>query len=179
MKRVINRLNKLYDQATPEQREHGEKWYAEANRRAQLLSDKYSVPLFKVVGVISALSPNNKWERNMIDAELFLENPSLTTKVCTFFGQRHKALDILNHAETYEQVVEILGGEKTCSFYRNIMAPSWSMSVTVDLWMYRAAKLKHSAKNYKLISEATKVAAQQKGIQPHQYQAIVWSVIRK
>lgn len=177
MKRLINRINKLYYQATKEQHNNNVNWYAVANYHAQKLSDKFNVDMFIVVGVLAALSPNNKWQRNLIDAELFLEKPSLTTKVCTFFGQRHKALAIMQ-AKDVQEVRQILGGQKTQNFYENILFPHYSYAVTVDTWMYRAAKLPPSKKNFELIANAVTEAARQQQLMPHQYQAVVWSVIR-
>lgn len=178
MRRLIKRLNAYYDQATDEQIRSGMSWYEQAHGHAKRLAVKHNVPLCIAAGVIAALSPNNKWERNLIDADLFLTTPDLKTKVCTFTGQRVKALDILNGARNGAEVCEILGGKKTVNFYRNIMYPDRVQEVTVDLWMFRAANLPHNAKNFALIEQAVVQASKKKNIQPHQYQAVVWSVIR-
>jgi hypothetical protein len=53
------------------------------------LSEAYDLSLGQCVGVIAALSPNNKWGRNCIDAEAMIKAWSYgvdptTVKVCTF-----------------------------------------------------------------------------------------------
>ena len=45
--------------------------------------------------------------------------------------------------------------------------------------MYRAAELEATKKNYALIDQATKQAAKINKVLPHEFQAVVWSVIRK
>lgn len=177
MKLIINRLNKYFDQASQEQVEQGLSWYNSAHEQAVVLAEEFNLPLMNVVGVISALSPNNKWERNLKDAGLFLTNPSLETKVCTFMGQRKKALNILQ-ASNLREIKAILNGRKTINFWRNIMFPDQVNDVTVDLWMYRASKLDATVKNYSIIEDAVKQASLSRDVLPHEYQAIVWSVIR-
>lgn len=178
MKRLVKRLNAYYDRASEDQVRKGMHWYAEAHQHAKRLAVKHNVPLCISTGVIAALSPSNKWERNLIDADLFMTTPDIKTKVCTYTPQRQKALDILNHARNGAEVCELLGGQKTVNFYRNIMFPERVQEVTVDIWMFRAAKMPHNAKNFALIEQAVRHAAHSKKVLPHQYQAVVWSVIR-
>ena len=47
----------------------GAQWYFNAQSAALIMSERYRVSLEICAGVISALSPNNKWERNLIDPE--------------------------------------------------------------------------------------------------------------
>lgn len=177
-KQIETKLVELLAQSTPENYQRGLAWYEVAHLHAQALSDEFELPLFKVCGVIAALSPNNKWERNLIDTRLFLANPSLDTKVCTFLGQRKKALRILLDASKPSEVKAILGGRKTISFYSNIYKFNTSKEVTVDLWMFRIGELKKAKKNYEVISDAVLEVSQENNMLPHQLQAIVWSVVR-
>ena len=174
---IEEKLASLLVQATSANYQRGIAWYEVANLHAKALADEFDLPVFKVCGVIAALSPNNKWERNLIDTRLLLANPSLETKVCTFMGQRVKALKILQASKPSE-VKAILGGRKTISFYCNIYKFDTSKEVTVDLWMYRIADLKGTAKNYKLIEDAVLTSSAKHEMLPHQLQAIVWSVVR-
>ena len=54
-----------------------------------------------VVGVLSALSPNNKWERNVIDDTENMcvayksDIPLDDVKVCTYNANKQKAIKIL------------------------------------------------------------------------------------
>jgi hypothetical protein len=54
----------------------------------------------QAMGVIASLSPNNKWERNCIDAEAMIKTWSIggdynMIKVCTFNPNKAKAIAIL------------------------------------------------------------------------------------
>lgn len=174
---IVSKLDAIYGQATKGQINTGVNWYEDAYIQAQKLAKEFHLPIFRVAGIIAALSPNNKWERNLHDTRLFLQTPSLETKVCTFMGQRRKALMILS-ARSSSEVRLILSGRKTVSFFDNIVKHNLPHKVTVDLWMYRMAELKQSHKNYELISQAVIELSNKHGILPHQFQAIVWSVVR-
>lgn len=176
-RRLETRLGELLEKSTPRQWNEGYHWYAKAYQIAESISLEFQLPLFKVVGVMAALSPNNKWERNIKDTKLFLDSPRLETKVCTFKGQRLKALQILvAHSEL--QVEQILNGRKTISFFNNILHFNNNKVVTVDLWMFRIAELPTSKPNYEMISKAVKSVAAKNNLLPHQLQAIVWGVVR-
>lgn len=174
---TLIRLLDLYKEATPENHREGMIWYHQARSHAKRLSLKHNVPLRKVVGIISALSPNNKWHRNLLDADLFLDKPLLETKVCTYTDNRIKAIKILS-LRPDQDIQDILGGTKTKSFYDNILNEN-SQMITVDLWMYRAVGLEMSVKNYQIISDAIKLIADntfhKKG---YIVQATLWTVIR-
>jgi len=69
-------------------------WYFEINEYCMHLSEAFDVPLIKVAGILSALSPNNKFEQNCIDLERFLHSGGLTS-ASTYKAQRDKAFIIL------------------------------------------------------------------------------------
>ena len=84
-----NILN-VFDQVTPSELQHGLTWYEQAKVYGQVIADKYEIPLHISVGVIAALSPTNKWERNLIDAEnmvkIFIDGGYVETCMpCTHF----------------------------------------------------------------------------------------------
>jgi len=108
----------------------GIEWYARALRFARMLVQAYDgLTLGQAVGVIAALSPNNKWARNQTDAEAMIKAwhmgaDPLSVKVCTFNPNKAKAAAIL--ALTAEDlltdtIAEILNGRKVVAFYRSIM----------------------------------------------------------
>lgn len=170
--------------ASETQQVTGESWYWLAHAHAVELAEKHNVALVKVCGIIAALSPNNKWERNLYDTDLFLDKPSLDTKVCTFTANRIKALAIYNLESSGDDlqdaavIMSILGGRKTRSFFDNIYHPLASLRVTVDLWMYRVFDCKASDKNYTDIELAVLEHCRDTGETPHVVQAVLWSVIR-
>jgi hypothetical protein len=108
----------------------GIEWYARALRFARMLVQAYDgLTLGQAVGVIAALSPNNKWARNCVDAEAMIKAwhagaDPLTVKVCTFNPNKAKAAAILaltaDELET-DTIAEILNGRKVVAFYRSIM----------------------------------------------------------
>jgi hypothetical protein len=110
--------------------QEGKHWYQRAYDLSVRLMHVYDgVTLGQVVGVIAALSPNNKWERNCRDAESIIKawhagaDPKLV-KVCTFNKNKEKALQILsltNPESMSEDIQTILNGRKVVAFYRCIM----------------------------------------------------------
>jgi uncharacterized metal-binding protein len=169
---------KLFNQTSRENLDNGMEWYKQAYEYANELSTQFNLPVNKVIGVMAALSPNNKWARNKIDTRNFLAVPSLATKVCTFIGQRKKALEILHTADTSEDIERILNGIKTRNFYNNIRYYSTSQKVTVDMWAFRSVGAEEKLKNVALVTQAYQEVASDLNIVPHQLQAVVWGVIR-
>lgn len=153
-------------------------WYEKAYNEAILLSQVFDVSLEKVVGVISALSPRNKWARNLSDTWDLLDAPSMSTKVSTFNGQKEKALKILESDGKPETILGILNGEKTVNFFINILFYKHSEEVTVDVWAYRSVGLEPKQSNYSAVESAYKNVAEQLNLRPHQVQAVVWGVVR-
>lgn len=109
--------------------QNGKHWYQRAYDLAVRLMHVYDITLGQAVGVIAALSPNNKWERNCADAESIIRawhlraDPKLV-KVCTFNKNKEKAIAILNLTDGYsmsKDIQTILNGRKVVAFYRCIM----------------------------------------------------------
>jgi hypothetical protein len=156
----------------------GKEWYEKAHIECQMISDVFSIPLTKVVGVMASLSPNNKWQQNIKDTWKFLEKPHLNTKVCTFKSQRRKSLLILESDGTDISIKRILNGPKTKNFYDNILHYNSSNLVTIDVWAYRSLDLVPSKKNFELAEKAYVEASYELNLRPHQVQAVVWGVVR-
>lgn len=153
-------------------------WYREASEFAHSLVHEYSLPLYKVVGIIAALSPNNKWDRNKQDTISIIKSPTMETKVCTFPLNKAKALRIYHEAYDSASVLRILNGRKTSNFFNNIYRHKYSQAVTVDLWILRASQLKATKRNIDMIESVTKQLAKKYEVMPHQFQAVVWYAIR-
>lgn len=161
-------------------------WYFDIHDYCKTLSEVYDVPLIKVAGILSALSPNNTVRSNVISLEKFLRTNG-NCKVTTFDGQKKKALTILNSHDniSIDEVKTILGdkkdsGLKTKAFFDNIYRPHISQEVTIDLWMIRWAKIEGSLtpKKYRDTAQKVKDLAHEIGILPHQLQAKIWVDIR-
>lgn len=173
-----DKIIKHYNSATLQNTLAGKEWYERAHIECQVIAQAYELPLNIVVGVMASLSPNNKWARNIHDTWKFLEKPHMNTKVCTFKGQRRKALNILKSDGTDTTIREILNGAKTKNFYDNIRYYLTSDRVTVDMWAYRSLDLAHTKKNFEVAVNAYTEAAIELNLQPHQVQAVVWGVVR-
>ncbi len=168
----------LFNATTRQNLDNGMTWYHDAYMVAFKLSYEYQIPMTKVVGIMAALSPNNKWQRNKIDTAKFLSRPYVDTKVCTFMGQREKAYAIYHSNGDALEIECILNGIKTCNFFNNILFFDKCDRVTVDMWAFRSCKVEEKTKNIPLVTRAYQEIAQELNIQPHQLQAVVWGVIR-
>jgi hypothetical protein len=106
----------------------GLEWYQRAYDLALRFIHAYDgLTMGQAVGVIAALSPNNKWERNCIDAEAMIKTWHIqgdynSVKVCTFGKNKQKAIEILSlESVDTEAIASILSGQKVVAFYRSIM----------------------------------------------------------
>jgi len=113
---------KTFNQANASELDHGTTWYADAKDAAQVIADKYQLPLHIVIGVIAALSPTNKWELNLRNADdmcrIFTQGGYVEdTKPSTYKTMRDKAWSILQSMpHDLDGVVFILNGPKISDF---------------------------------------------------------------
>jgi hypothetical protein len=113
--------------ATSQEVQYGVDWYATALKIASRIASKYDTTTEVAAGVIAALSPNNRWERNIIDAESIIkvwaaggsDDDILAVKCCTYPLMRQKALDILKGND----IVKTLNGPKIIEFFNCINNP--------------------------------------------------------
>ena len=105
-------------------------WYQRAyDLGVKLIHEYDGLTMGQAVGVISALSPQNKWERNCIDAEAMIKTWHIggdynMLKVSTFNKNKAKAIAILEldmESADAEAIPNILSGQKVVAFYRSIM----------------------------------------------------------
>ena len=115
--------------ATSQEVQLGVDWYRSAFKIATRIADRYGLRVETAAGVIAALSPSNRWERNIIDAEAIIkvwaaggtDEDVLAVKCCTYPAMRQKALDILTRDIS---IVEILNGAKIVEFFNCITNPA-------------------------------------------------------
>ena len=123
---VENIIN-IYNMATPEEKRDGVVWYAVALSDCNRIAIDNGVPLHIVVGVCAALSPNNKWDRNIVNTsdmvQAFINGEDMDSfKVSTYHAMKRKAWGILEAMpDSDEEVMTMLNGQKIISFFRNIM----------------------------------------------------------
>ena len=114
--------------ATSQEVQLGCDWYPSALKIAIRIATKYGTRVEVAAGVIAALSPNNRWERNIVDAEAIIKcwaaggtrTDMLNVKVCTYGKMKAKAVDILTRDI---EIVEILNGKKLIEFFNCITNP--------------------------------------------------------
>ena len=114
--------------ATSQEVQLGCDWYASAFQISCRIASKYNIRPEVAAGVIAALSPNNRWERNIIDAENIIkcwaaggtDEDVLAVTCCTYSTMKQKALDILTRDIP---IVEILNGPKIIEFFNCITNP--------------------------------------------------------
>tara|TARA_R100001086_G_scaffold24244_1_gene11433 strand:+ start:1331 stop:1930 length:600 start_codon:yes stop_codon:yes gene_type:complete len=131
IKNIIN----IYNLATPDEIKHGVTWYKKAYLESKKLALKYDIPIHIVIGVIASLSPNNKWDRNVENADTMINafingNAIESFKVSTYNKMKEKAWLILETMPSYEETITILNGKKIVSFYKNINGDE--TEITID-----------------------------------------------
>lgn len=116
--------------ATTQEVVEGQKWYPTANEIASRLARNNNISVKKAAGTISALSPNNKWHNNCLDAERLIntftkgeQSDCLNLKLKAYPKMVEKALIILNRPNTvdHDEIITILNGPKIKSFFNCIM----------------------------------------------------------
>lgn len=193
---MIDNIIKIYKLATPEEKRDGIVWYANAYSDCNRISLDLSVPVHIVTGVVAALSPNNKWDRNVTNAreliQAFVNGDGMdSVKVSTYHTMKKKAWSILEDMPDHEGVIVLLNGQKIVSFYRNIMGDD---TCTVDghaknIYYGERHGLTDDRTNvgkkeYKTISDAyvkagKRVRVNGRSLKAFEIQAITWVVWRR
>ena len=134
---VANILH-IFNQSSFDERTSGAAWYGAAKLVCNEMSIKYNVPVPVVVAVVAALSPNNRWERNLANADAliaaFLNGDECETVSCsTYHSMRAKAWRCLEigaavsghfHGHLDGLLLAELKGQKISAFYQNIAGTS-------------------------------------------------------
>lgn len=193
---MIDNIIKIYKLATPEEKRDGIVWYANAYSDCNRIAVDLSMPVHIVTGVVAALSPNNKWDRNVTNAreliQAFVNGDGMdSVKVSTYHTMKKKAWSILEDMPDHEGVIVLLNGQKIVSFYRNIMGDD---TCTVDGHAKNVYygerhgltddKTNVGKKEYKTISDAyvkagKRVRVNGRSLKAFEIQAITWVVWRR
>ena len=188
--RMIHNIISVYRDADETQRAEGLLWYDNAQKAAYLIALKSDGPVYLVGAVIAALSPNNKWERNLVNADALIGafvngDGLLSVKVSTYHAMKRKAWDILAARPDYDGAKAMLKGQKITSFFMDIMG---EFNVTIDGHARNIAygervgltddRSNIGKKEYRALQAAYEAAAERLGLMPYQLQAITWRVWR-
>ena len=192
MKLTSGNIIAIYFMANSQELEEGLMWYRRANQIAETIANTYKVDLKKICGVIAALSPSNKWERNCRDAENLTRifcagGDPYSLKVSTYGRNKQKAISILEGSD----IEETLGGRKVTAFYK-CMAGEDAVCIdghAYNIWMGERLPLDKipniGVKLYKRIAsdyiDATdKInSITSQSLKPSDVQAITWVAWRR
>jgi len=188
--RMVHNIMACYRAADSVQVAEGLLWYSDAQKAAHNIAAKYGIAVYIVVAVISALSPNNKWARNVVNADAliaaFLRGDGIdAVKVSTYHAMKKKAWDILAARPDYDGAKRMLKGQKITSFFCDIMG---EFNVTIDGHARNIAydekvgltddRTNIGVREYRALQAAYEEAARRVGLMPYQLQAITWRVWR-
>ncbi len=190
----VNNIKAVYQLATAEEIATGKAWYQTAYSAALIIADRHGVYPGVAIGVISALSPRNRWSRNLIDAENLIEayvadpESASEVKTCTFGANKAKALRILEAGNpSPEAILDILSGPKLREF-ATCIDDSQTDEVCVDGHAYciwnggrtSLADVPRIGVNLRAqIKDDYRDAASDLGLNPSALQAITWVAWRR
>ena len=190
----VENIKAVYQLATLTERQDGINWYPNAYQIAINLADRHEISEAQAIGVIAALSPRNRWERNVEDADALIAaynaggaEQAQLTKVCTFNSNKTKAVKILSlsRAISLGPVLDILSGPKLREFASCIAGLS---DVCIDghafcIWAANRTGLKDvpaiGVKLRREIKADYQAAADELGITPSACQAVTWCAWRR
>ena len=188
--KMIYNIISVYRDADETQHAEGLLWYSDAQKAAHDIARRRGIAVYLVVAVIAALSPNNKWSRNVDNAEMliaaFLRGDGIdSVKVSTYNTMKQKAWDILAARPDYETAKKMLKGQKITSFFCDIMG---EFNVTIDGHARNIAygervgltddRTNIGVREYRALQAAYEEAARRVYLMPYQLQAITWRVWR-
>ena len=192
MTQYVRNILKVYRRATLDDTAHGVEWYDRAKRMAKTIRRDTGLHLNLIIGVMAALSPNNKWEinvRNTSDmCNAWIKGYDIDDfKVSTYGANKRKAWSMLeDYLTDDDDILTRLNGQKTRSFYSNIRGLD---EVTIDGHALNIARgvrfnLTDDQTNigkrlYRELQDAYVRAAKRVGIEPHELQAITWTTWRR
>lgn len=186
---ILSNILSVYHKATSEEIEEGMYWYTKAYHLGLGMAQRHGFMQYQCAGVIASLSPGMEWGRNIINANLLIEEYSSGKR-----GEDLPMLAVYNRdaVRKAEKFLEPLSlpmdllnrdtGPKTWAFYSLIACPE-SEEVCID----RHAKClalnitKGRDKNslvkpgeYGYIAQHYRAVAEELGLIPNQLQAITW-----
>ena len=188
--RMIHNIVSVLRDSDETQHAEGLLWYPNAQKAAHDIAVKYDIAVYLVVAVIAALSPNNKWTRNIVNADAligaFMRGDGIdAVKVSTYHKMKQKAWDILAARPDYDGAKTMLKGQKITSFFMDIMG---EFNVTIDGHARNIAygervgltddRTNIGVREYRALQAAYEEAARRVGLMPYQLQAITWRVWR-
>ena len=194
MQTNVQNIEAIYQLATTTEKADGQAWYPIAHCVALDLADRYEITECQAIGVIAALSPRNKWDRNVHDAEALIAayvaagaEQAQLTKVCTFGANKAKAIRVLQEVDpTADEVRAILSGPKLQEFFSCILGHRDEVCIdghAFCIWNGGRTGLKDvpaiGVKLRRQIKADYRTAADSLDVPPSVLQAITWVAWRR
>ena len=192
MANYVRNILKMYRLATVSDKADGVEWYDRAKRMASWIANETDIPETTVIGVMAALSPNNRWERNCKDTltmcNAWVKGDTMADfKVSCYNTMKAKAWATLDLGLTDdEDILSHLNGQKIRSFYSNIRGLD---EVTIDGHALNIARGKREGltsdktnmgkREYREMQAAYVRAAKRVKVKPHVLQAITWTTWKR
>lgn len=162
----------------------GQLWYRDRNCEANRLAEENGLTIRQTAGIIAAVSPGLRWEKNVECAERIIRGESLNGLGVRWYNGVRKAERIL--AGHDPDVV--LKGNKVRAFASCIVNPSDSVAVCIDghayaIWCGRRIPLDDvpplNNRLYHRIAGDYVFVAKVLSIRPCQLQAVTWCCWRR
>ena len=164
-----SRFRDLLLTATLAQTEAASVWYFEAQEVAEDVAEILGLSLEHGASIVSAFSPRERWATNVAKAYAFANGKPVS-------GLQNN----LRMAEAARvSGFDALRGLKTNAFARAIAGDT--DAVVIDVWMMRAAGMDNDSPTkgqYREISDAVRIVAEEFGITPRTAQALIWIIVR-
>jgi hypothetical protein len=183
---TVKQLNilRVYHQATADELVCGLNWYRDANCEADRLSQEKGILIEQSAGIIAAMSPGLRWDRNVEAAERIIQSRSLDGLGIRWYDGVRKAKRILRG----HSPCEVLKGNKVKAFYHCICHPQNETSVCCDghaysIWAGRRITLDDvppmNNRLYHRIASDYVIVSRDLSVSPCQLQAITWCTHRR
>ena len=165
----VAKFRDLLMTATLAQTEAASVWYFEAQEVAEDVAENMGASLEIGASIVAAFSPRERWASNVAKALAFSLNKPVT-------GLSNN-IRMAQNAMTLG--FDALKGLKTNAFARAIAGDT--DAVVIDVWMMRAAGMDNDSPTkgqYREISDAVRIVAEEFGITPRTAQALIWIIVR-
>lgn len=183
VRRYARNIERVLLSAAPHEVSDGVTWYARASAECRALALELRLPYATVVGAVAALSPQVRWERNLLGARQVLTGAPVS--VAAYRANIDKARRIA----AGENPARVLSGPKVLAFYALILTAGATNDVCIDsiailialgiapgpdVANEDAAPFFNRPVTLRAIRAAYRRVARRRGLRPHAVQAITW-----
>jgi len=180
---IQNNIKKTYNVSLAG--EHNN-WYQEARDFGTDVASLFDVPISKVLGVTSVLSPLKEWSNNKkLTVEFIASGDCGHMK-----NNKKKAKEIMaldDDSALEFNILRIINGQKTTAFFLNMMYPNRTDYVTIDRHAVAVAigriatefEQSLTKNQYKFLSDCYIMVANKLGFAPLHLQSITWQTWKR